>query len=227
MRKVSVVIPAWNEAAGISRTLAAVPRRELAESGWDVEVVVVDNGSTDETVQLARAAGACVVREPRRGYGRAIKAGYAYATGEVIVTADADGSYPLGILPLLLEYMDFHRLDFLTTDRLALLRDGAMSKRNQFGNEILSGVLRLLFRVPLRDSQSGMWLLRRHLLPRLKLRANTPLSQEVKIEACCYAGCRWAEIPVHYCPRVGRAKLGGWKVGFLNLLHLFKKRLWR
>jgi hypothetical protein len=68
---------------------------------------------------------------------------------------------------------------------------------------------------------------RKSILERLKLSSNTPLSQEIKIEACHFARCRWKEVPIQYRPRSGKAKLGGWKVGIGNLVHLVKKRVRR
>jgi len=77
------------------------------------------------------------------------------------------------------------------------------------------------------DSNDGTGELARNILSKLRLTSNTPLSQELKIEACHFAKCRWREILIRYQPRTGKAKLGGWKVGTTNLLHLFKKRLVR
>jgi hypothetical protein len=102
-----------------------------------------------------------------------------------------------------------------------------MSNRNRIGNAVLSWTMRLLFGIRIEDSQSGMWVFRKSILKRLKLSSNTPLSQEIKIEACHFARCRWREVPIQYRPRSGKAKLGGWKVGAGNLIHLMTKRLRR
>src|SRR6185295_3372598 len=95
-RRITVVIPCLNEAEGIRRMLAALP-------GFVDEVVVVDNGSTDDTTAVARAWGALVVAEAHRGYGRAYKTGFTQATGDIIVTLDGDHSYPMDALSYLLE----------------------------------------------------------------------------------------------------------------------------
>ena len=93
-RIISIVIPALNERDGIIKTVQAIPTRELERIGYEVQVVVVDNGSDDGTGELARQAGAEVVSEPRLGYGSAFKAGFAHAKGDIIATADADATYP-------------------------------------------------------------------------------------------------------------------------------------
>lgn len=227
MRSVSVVIPALNEKDGIEKTVHAIPRSELEDMGYAVQILVVDNNSNDGTGELARNAGADVVLERKRGYGSAFKAGFANAAGDIIVTADADATYPVEDIPRLVKILKDGDLDFVTTNRFGLMVDGAMSLRNKVGNAILSSIMAVLFQINVRDSQSGMWIFRRDLLKKLVLTSNTPLSQEIKIEAFHFAKCRWKEVLIEYRPRTGRVKLGGWKVGSGNLLHLFKKRFVR
>lgn len=227
MKTISIVIPAQNERDGIEQTIRAIPKNELERMDYEVQILVVDNDSNDGTGELAKKAGAEVIFEPRHGYGSAYKAGFAHARGDVIATADADATYPVEDIPRLVEILEKENLDFLTTDRFALMDKNAMSFRNKVGNTILSSTMRLFFGIDIKDSQSGMWVFRRSILSKLRLTSNTPLSQELKIEACHFAKCRWREILIRYQPRAGKAKLGGWKVGTTNLLHLFKKRLVR
>ena len=229
MNTLSVVIPALNEEKGIGSTVAAVPRSELEQTGYKTQVLVVDNGSTDGTAELARKAGAEVVLEPKRGYGKALKTGFASARGEIIVTADADATYPLEAIPPLLDTFDRDGLDFLTTNRFASLDKGAMSMVNRVGNTILAMATRALFQLDMRDPESGMWMFKKDILTDLKLHSDSwPLSHEIKIEACYYAGCRWKEVPVRYGTRVGKTKLvNNWRVGFIDLLHIAKKRVVR
>jgi len=227
MSSISVVIPALNEKDGIVQTILAIPKAELESAGYEVQILVVDNGSTDGTAELARKVGAQVVHEPKRGYGCAIKAGFRQAKGDIIVTFDADGTYPPDHIPSLLAILEQENLDFLTTNRFAFMKDGAMSLRNKIGNTILTLTMKILFGLKVKDSQSGMWVFRRRILNDLKLKSNIPLSQELKLEACYFAKCRWKEVPIEYRQRVGNVKLGGWKVGLGNLFHLFKKRFIR
>lgn len=227
MRKISIVIPALNEEEGIEETILAIPRVELARMGYEVQILVVDGGSVDRTRELAEKSGAEVILELKRGYGQAFKVGFAHATGDVIATADADATYPMEDIPKLVQTLEQEKLDFITTNRFALRNNDAMSFRNKVGNAILNLTTRLLFQINLKDSQTGMWVFRRHILDKLVLKSNTPFSQEIKIEACHFARYRWKEVPIKYRPRAGKAKLGGWKVGFGNLLHLIKKRISR
>jgi len=232
-RAVSIVIPAWNEKDAIVKTIHAVPCSVLVGMGYDVEILVVDGASEDGTAELARSAGAKVVVEPRLGYGRAYKTGFAAARGEIIVTSDADYTYPLEEVPRLLALFEQEALDFMTTDRIACLDRGAMSLRNRLGNIILSWEVRLLYGADIRDPESGMWVLRKSVLDRLRLESDNWLfSHEIKIEACVYNALRWKEVPIHYRPRYGGTnKLTdgwqGWKAGVTDFLHIAKKRVAR
>ncbi len=225
----TVVIPALNEEQGIEQTIRAVPREAIRSLGYDVQVLVVDNGSTDRTADLARQAGADVVPQPVPGYGSALRKGFASASGSVIVTADADATYPLEAIPSLLETVDREDLDFLSTNRFASLDRSAMPWLNRAGNRLLAVATRVLFGIRLDDPESGMWLFRKDLLGRMRLHSDSwPLSHEIKIEACYYSGCRWREVPIQYHARVGQTKLSNaWQVGIIDLLHIAKKRVLR
>jgi glycosyltransferase involved in cell wall biosynthesis len=228
LSKVSVIIPALNEEEAIERVVRAVPHEQLNGMGYDVEVLVVDNGSEDRTGELAREAGAEVVFEPARGYGRAYKTGFGSAQGDIIATADADLTYPMEDIPKLLRLLLDDNLDFVTTDRFADMDGDAMTLRNKIGNGILNVTTRLLFRLSLRDSQSGMWLFRKEVLESLVLKSDgMPFSEELKIEAFHFARCRWKEVPIRYGARQGSVKLRAWQDGFYNFLYLLRKRVIR
>jgi glycosyltransferase involved in cell wall biosynthesis len=100
--EVSVVIPCLNEAKGIE-TVVSKAREALERGSLTGEVIVVDNGSSDGSPQVAQRAGARVVHEPRRGYGSAYLAGFAQARGEFIVMGDGDDSYDFSEVARFLE----------------------------------------------------------------------------------------------------------------------------
>jgi hypothetical protein len=228
--RLTVVVPTLNEAHGIGPTLDAVDRTALAALGFDVDFVVVDGESTDRTQDEAKARGARVIIEPRRGYGRAYKTGFAAADGDWIVTGDADGTYPFERIA---EYLDEARargLDFATCNRYAHLRSGAMSAKHRVGNWVLSTALRALFFARIRDSQSGMWIIRRDALARLPVAAlsdGMAFSQEIKIEAFKRRDVRAAEFDGSLAPRVGDAKIESWGDGLGNLWRLVAHRFRR
>ena len=169
MKSISVVIPALNEKDGIEVTIKAIPKVELEKSGYSLQVLVVDGCSDDNTVELAKRAGAEVIIEPLRGYGVAFKTGFDHASGDIIVTADADGTYPMEDICNLVQLLDKENLEFITTNRFAFMQKGAMSFRNKIVNMILNLTTIILFRINLKDCQSGMWVFRKSILDRLVL----------------------------------------------------------
>ena len=237
--RASLVIPTLNESASIGHVLRTF--RAAAESAnqrfffrnpIDWEVIVVDGPSTDGTAEVARREGAHVISEPRRGYGRAYRTGFAAATGEVVATADGDASYPVEEIPWFVLDLLEHRLDFLTCDRLSYLDAKAMTTEHRIGNWVLNLALRAFFHSALqgaparvvRDSQRGMWIFRREILDRLRLTQDgMAFSEELKIEVLL-RGLRFEEIPVHYSERWGAPKLSSWRDGARNMLYLVQKR---
>lgn len=218
MKRITVVIPALNEEKAIGKVLREIPVRALRDMGYETEILVIDNGSDDKTVTIARKSGATVIVQPIRGYGNAYKAGFANATGDIIATGDADLTYPFGELPRLLKIMETEGLDFISTNRLEHVSPEAMTPSHVFGNKVLSHITRVLFDFPFVDSQSGMWIFRRSVWEALNVHSSgMAFSEELKIEAYMH-GFRCAEVPIDYRPRVGAAKLNifidGAKVAF-------------
>jgi glycosyltransferase involved in cell wall biosynthesis len=216
---VSVVIPCLNEAASIERCVERA-RTALEGKGWQGEVIVADNGSEDGSAELAKAAGALVVFEPRRGYGSAYLAGFAAATGEYIVMADADLTYDFGDIPRFVEELD-GGADLVMGDRMKGIQPGAMPWLHRYvGNPVLTGILNLFFRTGVRDAHCGMRAVRREVLPRLDLRTTgMEFASEMVIRAG-KARLEIAEIPIHYHPREGDSKLSSFRDGWRHLRFL-------
>jgi glycosyltransferase involved in cell wall biosynthesis len=189
------------------------------------QTIVVDNGSTDRTSEVARSLGSEVIREDVRGYGRAYKRGFADATGDIIVTLDGDHSYPADALAYLLEAFLHLEVDFLNASRFPVRDRHAMSFKHKFGNLVLSLAMSILYFRWVRDSQSGMWVFRRSILKHLRLISDgMAFSEEIKIEALKTSRVRFTEISIQYTSRLGEIKLNPWRDGFHNLWFLVKKR---
>jgi glycosyltransferase involved in cell wall biosynthesis len=217
--KVSVVIPCLNEADCIESCVRRA-RDGLADHQLEGEVVVVDNGSIDGSADLAAAAGARVVLEPRRGYGSAYLAGFSAATGEYVVMADADLTYDFG---------DIHRFvaeledgaDFVIGDRMDNIHPGAMPWLHRYvGNPILTGILNLFFRTGVKDAHCGMRAVRREALPVLDLRSTgMEFASEMVIRAA-KAELDIRQLPIEYHPREGESKLSSFRDGWRHLRFL-------
>jgi len=218
-KRISVVIPCHNEEAGIAAVLGQMP--DLVD-----EVVVVDNASSDRTAEVARGAGARVVFEGRKGYGRAYKTCFAAARGDVIVTMDGDGTYPPDSIPLLLYVLLEEHVDFMSARRWRSRSGESKSPLRLLGNAILSGATVCLFFRFIIDSQSGMWVFRRDVLKHIEPKSDgMALSEELKILAFTHPTLRCLEMPIYYGERIGESKLNLWKDGFTNLIFLAKMRL--
>jgi len=225
IKKITVVIPALNEEQAIGPVIKEIPINELKKMGYGVEIMVIDNGSKDKTRYIANSHMAKVIVQPIKGYGNAYKAGFANATGNIIATGDADLTYPFNDLPKIIKKMEDENLDFITTDRLTNLQPGAMSRTHYFGNRLLQLMTKILFGLPCKDSQSGMWIFKRSIWDKLNIKSSgMPFSQELKIEAY-KNGFKCAEVPIAYRTRVGEVKLSTLKDGLGNILHLIKKSI--
>ena len=214
----TVIIPCLNEEQGIERVLRRMP--EFVD-----QVIVVDNGSTDRTSDVAASFGAEIIREEVRGYGRAYKRGFASARGDIIVTLDGDHSYPPDAISYLVEAFLHLEVDFLNASRFPVRDRRAMSFKHKFGNLVLSLAMSVLYFRWVRDSQSGMWVFRRSILAGMTLLSDSmAFSEEIKIEALKNPRIRFSEISIQYSSRLGEIKLNPWRDGFHNLWFLVRKR---
>jgi hypothetical protein len=221
--QVSVVIPCLNEADNIVRCVT-LAQEVLDENQLSGEVIVVDNGSEDGSAELAEAAGATVVREPRRGYGRAYLSGFEAARGDYIVMIDADLTYDFREIPRFVKELD-DGAEVVMGNRMQSIQPGAMPWLNRYvGNPVMSRSINLLFRTHVRDPQCGMRALRRDALPRLDLHSwGFEFASEMVFRAA-RLGLDVRQFPITLHPRGGGApKLSpirdGWRNLRLMLLH--------
>lgn len=213
--RVSVVIPCLDEAETIGECVTRA-RAVLDEQHYDGEVVVVDNGSTDGSGDLARQAGARVIDEPRRGYGSAYLAGLAVARGDYIVMVDADLTYDFNEIPRFVHELD-GGAQMVIGNRMENIEPGAMPLLSRLGNPLLSGFLNVLHRTNVRDAHCGMRALRRDVLPVLQLRTvGMEFASEMVIRATReHLDVR--EVPITLHRRVGDSKLSPFRDGWRHL----------
>ena len=207
---VSVVMPCLDEEQGVG-VCVETALAALAAMGVAGEVVVVDNGSTDRSAEVARAAGARVVEEPRRGYGSAYRRGFEAARGRYLVMGDADRTYPFEDLGRFVEPLMAGRCDLVMGDRLGGdILPGAMPWTHRWiGNPILSGMLRLLFHTRISDSHCGMRAFTREAYDRLALRTTGMEFASEMVVSALREHLRVEEMPITYHPREGESKLSG------------------
>jgi glycosyltransferase involved in cell wall biosynthesis len=205
--QISVVIPCLNEEEAVGAVVDAA-WEGIRQAGRAGEVIVVDNGSTDRSAEIAAGHGATVVHEDRRGYGSAYLTGLAAARGDYIVMGDADGTYPLNELAPFVERLD-NGDDMVIGSRFnGRIHRGAMPWANRYlGNPVLTGMLNVLFGVKVSDAHCGMRALRRSALPALDLHSTgMELASEMVFKAY-RRGLSVSEVPIDYYARTGDSKL--------------------
>ena len=206
MAVVSVIIPALNEAENIASLVADV------QAAWPAEVIVVDNGSTDDTAEVVRATStACLVTEPRRGYGYACAAGIEAAGGaDIVVFLDGDHSFSPAEMSRLLQPILNGEADLVLGSRpRGGIAPGAMPPHQRFGNWLVARLVNALY--DLRVTDLGPYrAVRRELLEQLDMQEMTyGWPQEMLVKAA-RRGARIVEAPVSYrSRRSGKSKISG------------------
>lgn len=227
--KISVILPTINEEKGIGPTIDSINKDYFKNNKWDLEIIIVDGDSKDKTQQIAKEKGAKVIIEKRKGYGRAYKTGMPKLSGDIIVTGDADATYPFDKIHEYIQKLIDEDLDFITTDRFAELQPGSMTIKHYFGNFILASTLKLLYHVNIRDSQSGMWIFKKELFDKIKpledFNDGMPFSEEIKIEMFKNKNIKTKEIPSLLRAREGDVKIESFSDGWKNLKFLFKNKV--
>lgn len=200
---INVVIPAMNEEQAIGKVIAEIPKAVS-------RIIVANNGSTDNTADVARAAGAHVVDVPEAGYGRACLAGIKAAQPcDIIVFMDGDASdYPEELTVLVQPIIDGD-VDFVIGSRLTGdVEKGALTVPQQFGNALACWLMRLFWGGEFTDL-GPFRALKMDALARLDMQAPTfGWTVEMQVRALKY-GLRYKEIPVRYRNRIGTSKISG------------------
>lgn len=210
MTSLSVVIPAYNEEGGIAEILHRIlaVRPALAQTGVaDLELLVVDDGSRDRTAEIATGIdGVRVVRHRQnRGYGGALKTGFAEARGDLIGFMDADGTYPPEYFPQMCEQA-LKGCDLVVGSRMA----GAQSEMpltRRIGNVLFATLLSMLSNQRITDSASGMRVFRREILENIYPLPDGLNLTPVMSTRAAHEKMKVAELPIPYSERVGRSKL--------------------
>lgn len=219
---VSVVLPCLDEESSVGLCVQEA-LNSLEAGNLMGEVIVVDNGSTDDSRQIAAEAGARVIEEPQPGYGSALLAGFDAAQHEIVVMADSDYTYDLGKISDLVAPIINDRADLVVGSRLDAANRQTMPFLHRFiGTPVLTFLTaRACGRRVVTDSQSGFRAFRRGSLTAMKLSSpGMELASEMLINSA-RAGLRIQEIETGYRPRIGQSKLSTWSDGWRHITLIF------
>jgi len=214
---VSVVMPCLNEEEGIGVCIDKIDSA-FQKADIDGEIVVCDNGSTDNSVNIAKNKGATIVHEEAKGYGNAYLKGFANARGKYLIMADADDTYDFGLIPKFLDKLK-EGYDFVTGSRY-LFPEGnkqIVFSHRFLGNPLLTAILNYMFGVKFTDVYCGYRAFTRQAYNKIE-----PVSpgMEFNLELAINAwkgGLKIKEIPIELGPRKGQTKLRTLKDGWRSL----------
>lgn len=203
----SIVLPCLNEEEALPLVLEKA-LKVLKKMGGKGEIVVVDNGSSDRSIEIAKELGARVILEKRRGYGSALTRGFREAKGKVVVMADCDGTYDLLEVEKLIKKSKAGYDIVLGSRFTGKMSNDAMPFLNRYlGNPFLTGFLNLFFGMKVSDAHTGFRAITKSALKKMALRARgMELASEMVVRAKM-ENLTIAEVPISYSPRIGSSKL--------------------
>ena len=221
-KKISVYLPCRNEASHLKNIISRIPN-------FVDEIIVVSNRSTDNTLALARELGVIAIQDGRVkndiGYGFAHMTGLKNSTGNIIATADGDGTYPLEQLERAIDFLLDNELDFVSCNRYPLQPGTKIPFKLQLGVNLLNWETRLLYGLKINDILSGMWVLQQEAVKHLGLtEGDWNLSPQIKLNAATTKKISFAEFGIGQSLRLGQTKQHYWKTGFNHLWWIFKNR---
>ncbi|MFC1968109.1 glycosyltransferase family 2 protein [Chloroflexota bacterium] len=224
--KILIVLPAFNEEATIGKVIDEIPKSDLEQAGYKVEVLVVDNNSTDRTRRIAYQKGATIIVELRKGKGRAVITALNSVNADFIFMLDTDYTYPANRIPDMLKLLNHHHA--VIGSRIKGQREKhAMSWLNLIGNRFLSLLASMLYQRRVSDVCSGYWGFKAEVIEKLRLRAVGFELEAELFSQLARRGYSIAELPILYRRRVNRPKLSplrdGFRIGRVLIAKRFSK----
>ena len=226
-KKISLVLPCRNESSHLHEVIERVP-------DYVDEILVVSNKSTDDTVKVAKRLAKkdkrIVVIEDNRtidgiGYGFAHMSGIEAATGDLILGADGDATYPIHDIKRIALYLLKHNYDFMSCNRYPLQEGVKIPFKLRLGVGILNWEIRILYGIPIKDALSGMWIFRKEVKDALNLTmGDWNLSPQIKINAARHKAIKFTEFSISQDQRMGETKQNYYKTGISHALWILGNR---
>jgi glycosyltransferase involved in cell wall biosynthesis len=224
-KKISLVLPCRNEAKHLEDVIKRVP--SLVD-----EIIVVSNASTDDTLKKAKSLGVKALEDNRTiagiGYGYAHITGIKQATGDIIIGADGDGTYPIENIAEVVDYLMTKKLDFVSCNRYPLQKGTTIPAKLRFGVWLLNMEVLTLYGRHMNDILSGMWAFKKEVRPRLQLTmGDWNLSPQIKLNALLHPKIAFGEYSIAQHQRLGRTHQKYLKTGLSHMFWIMKNRLTR
>jgi len=231
-KKITVVIPCYNEETGIAAVIKGFPRAALRRHGFSLEVLVVDNNSSDRTSEVAAAAGARVIHEPKQGKGNAIRTGFYNVSDDTdyVVMCDGDDTYKAHEILRLVEPLNSNFGDVIIGSRMGgKIRAGSMPLFNRLGNWGFSFLVRSVYKVNVTDTLTGYFAWKREVIVKLRQHLqSTGFAIEMEmITKMARMGYDIYSVPISYEPRLGESSLRPVHDGSRILREFIRQISWR
>ncbi len=220
-KRLSVVVPVFNEEPTVGDIVGRL-KKVLEETGFMHEVIVVDDCSTDNSLEVTRKQGVDVYQlKQHMGKGYALRAGFARAKGNLVATIDSDGSHLPEELPLLLLPIAQDKADLVIGSRFLNNGEGTTRKINKIGNRLFNNLIKILTGNPISDSQSGYRVMTRRVLGSMILGSGGYEIESEMLVKSARKRFRIAEVPITYEQRTyGRSGIDPLKDGLKILVSI-------
>lgn len=208
MVSVSVVMPTFNEEGAIEKVVEDIRRHTSAHP---TEILIVDS-SSDRTAEIAKRLGVRVIAQKPQGHGIALRAAIQNASGDIVITADCDNTYPMEKIPELVRLITEEGYDLVSCNRLTRELTREMPLSNRLANMAFAAIVRLLYRIPTHDVTTGMFAMKKSIAHGIPWETNYSFPAEIIIRSNL-AKCRYVEVPIAYKLRIGEVTLNKWRSG--------------
>jgi len=222
-QKITLCFPCRNEGNHLKEVISRVPE-------YIDEVIVISNKSTDNTVQIAKQLGVKVIEDNRTvkgiGYGYAHMTGIKHASGDIIIGADGDATYPIEDIKKIVNYLIKNKLDFISCNRYPIKKGTKIPLKLQLGVTLLNLEILFLYGVRVKDALSGMWVFKSSIKNDLNLTMGEwNFSPQIKINAILNKNIKFSEYSIAQHQRLGTTKQQYFKTGLNHAVWLLKNRL--
>lgn len=232
MKTLTVIIPCYNEEQGVAHVISSVPHESLRSLGYEADILVIDNNSTDRTASIALEKGARVIHEPKKGKGNAILAGFrnVHPEAAIVVMIDGDNSYKANEMTRLIEPLDSGFSDVILGTRLGgRMASDSMTAFNRAGNWLFTFLVRVVYSGNVTDVCTGYFAWRREVVDELQkhIKSNGFSVEMELVTKMAKLGYLMHSFPITYDERHGESSLRPIKDGSIILYTWLRNMFWR
>ncbi|MCJ7666396.1 MAG: glycosyltransferase family 2 protein [Actinobacteria bacterium] len=232
LKKITVLIPCYNEEKGIGMVIDSVPKGKLVNLGYRTEIIVIDNNSTDNTIKIARDKGIEVVLEKKQGKGNAIRTGFRNISNdtEYVVMLDGDNTYKSIEIPRLIEPLENNFCDVVVGSRLeGKLNGDSLSYSHRLANWFFTFLTRRLYLVSTTDICTGYFAWKKDVIDEIApyIKSNGFAIEAEMITKMAKLGFKIFSVPITYDKREGNSKLSPYLDGLKIIWMLLKNLNWK